>query len=332
VRHGLNQALNSSGAVAYDLQVSARLYFKYSLVQSGMTSVLRISWEIDVMFVPKRIVEQKLRQILADDIGLGDITVAAIVPPKLTVKAEVVAKEDGVAAGIEEVVFLAEYLGLRVNAKVFDGEKVKNKQVLLQMSGNAQTMLSAERTMLNLLSRMSGIATRTYSLTEKLAKIKSKTRIAATRKSAPGLLYFDKKAVFIGGGDPHRLHLDDMVLIKDNHLAIIGSVEEAVKKAKATVSFTKKIEVEVTSVIDALKAAEAGADIVMLDNFLPKQAKEAGKTLRDAGFSEVLLEVSGGITSDTLLEYAAAEVDIISLGELTHSVRSLDVSLEIVKP
>ena len=126
-------------------------------------------------------------------------------------------------------------------------------------------------------------------LTEKLEKAGLKTRIAATRKSAPGLLYFDKKAVIVGSGDPHRLHLDDMILIKDNHLAIVGSVEEAVKKAKANASFTKKIEVEVTKSEDAVKAAKAGADIVMLDNFSPKQAKEASEMLKKAGFGDVLL-------------------------------------------
>lgn len=284
------------------------------------------------MFVPRRIVEEKLRQILSDDIGQGDVTAAAVIPANLTVKVEVIAKETGVAAGIEEAAFLAEYLGLTVKAKVVDGEKIKNKQVLIQISGDAQTILSLERTMLNLLSRMSGIATKTRMLTEKLEKANVKTKIAATRKSAPGLLYFDKKAIVIGGGDPHRLHLDDMVLIKDNHLAIVGSVEEAIKKAKAHVSFTKKIEVEVTSVEDALKAAKVGADIIMLDNFSPKQAKEAGKALREAGFGKVLLEVSGNITCENLLEYAAAQVDIISMGELTHSIKALDISLEITKP
>ena len=164
-----------------------------------------------------------------------------------------------------------------------------------------------------------------------MEKANVKTKIAATRKSAPGLLYFDKKAVIIGGGDPHRLHLDDMILIKDNHLVIVGSVEEAVKRAKANASFAKKIEIEVTTIEDALKAAKAGADIVMLDNFSPKQAKEAGESLRKVGFDKVLLEVSGGITGENFLDYASAQVDIISMGELTHSVKSLDISLEIVK-
>jgi len=283
------------------------------------------------MFVPRKILEEKLKQILAEDIGQGDVTAAAIIPPNLTVKAMVLAKEDGVAAGIEETTILAEYLGLKVKAKVADGEKIKNKQVLIEILGDARTILSAERTMLNLLSRMSGIATATRLLTEKLEKSGSKAKIAATRKSAPGLLYFDKKAVTTGSGDPHRLHLDDMVLIKDNHLVIVGSVEGAVKKAKANASFTKKIEVEVTKAEDAIKAAKAGADIIMLDNFSPKQAKNAGELLEKAGFGDVLLEVSGGITGEKLLEYAASQVDIISIGALTHSVKALDISLEIAK-
>ena len=283
------------------------------------------------MFIPRNLLEDKLRQILADDIGQGDVTVAAVIPSNLNVKAEVVAKEDGVVAGIEEATFFAETLGLTVKAKVSDGEKIKNKQVLMQISGDAQTILSVERTMLNLLSRMSGIATITRTLTERLKKAKVKAKIAATRKSAPGLLYFDKKAVVIGSGDPHRLHLDDMILIKDNHLAIVGSVEEAVKKAKANASFTKKIEVEVTNVEDALKATKVGADIVMFDNFSPKQAKEASHALKKAGFGSVLLEVSGGIIGDNLMQYAKANVDIISMGEITNSVKALDISLEILK-
>ncbi len=283
------------------------------------------------MFVPRRIMEEKLKQILAEDIGQGDITATALIPPKLQVKAEVIAKEDGVVAGIEEATILAEYMGLEVKAKLTDGKKIRNKQVLLQISGDAQTILSVERTLLNVLSRMSGIATKTRALTEKLQKAKVKARIAATRKSAPGLLYFDKKAAVIGSGDPHRLHLDDMILIKDNHLTIVGCVEEAVKRAKANASFTKKIEVEVTNIEAAIKAAEAGADIVMLDNFTPKQAKEAGERLRKAGFTNVLLEVSGGITAENLLDYASVQVDVISMGGLTHSVKALDISLEIVK-
>jgi nicotinate-nucleotide pyrophosphorylase (carboxylating) len=199
----------------------------------------------------------------------------------------------------------------------------------MKISGNAQTILSAERTMLNLLSRMSGIATATRRLAEKLRKANATAKIAATRKTAPGLGYFDKKAVLIGGGDPHRLRLDDMILVKDNHIAIAGSVETAVKKAKAA-SFSKKIEVEVASATDALKAAEAGADIIMLDNFSPKQIREAVEALKKAGFfGKILVEVSGGITEQNLLEYASAQVDTISMGAITHSAKALDISLEV---
>jgi nicotinate-nucleotide pyrophosphorylase (carboxylating) len=282
------------------------------------------------MFVPNKILEEKLKQILAEDIGQGDVTAQAIIPPNLNVKAIVIAKEEGIAAGIEETIILAEYLGLKVKAKVADGEKIKNKQVLMEISGDAQTILSAERTMLNLLSRMSGIATITRTLTEKLGKTGAKAKIAATRKSAPGLLYFDKKAVTIGSGDPHRLHLDDMILIKDNHIAIVGSPEEAVKKAKANASFTKKIEVEVTKASDVLKVAQAGADVIMLDNFSIEQVKDAVGLLKKAGFlGKVILEASGGITAENIMDYAMAKVDIISMGEITHSVKALDISLEI---
>jgi len=284
------------------------------------------------MFTPRKILEEKLRQLLAEDVGQSDVTSAVVVPAGLMVEAAVVAKEAGMAAGIEETVILAESLGLRVESEVADGKEFRKGQNLLRIYGDARTVLSAERTMLNLLSRMSGIATATRRLTEKLRKANLKTKIAATRKTAPGLGYFDKKAVLIGGGDPHRLQLDDMILVKNNHIAIAGSVENAVKKARQNASFSKKIEAEVTRVVDALKAAEAGADIVMLDNFSPKQIRKAVEMLKKAGFlGKVLLEVSGGVTAENLLEYASSQVDIISMGELTHSVRALDISLEITK-
>ncbi|TRO54186.1 carboxylating nicotinate-nucleotide diphosphorylase [Candidatus Bathyarchaeota archaeon] len=280
--------------------------------------------------MPRKILEEKLKQILAEDVGEGDVTSVAVVPDGLKVEAVVVAKETGIMAGIEETVIFGESLGLSVKAQVADGDEVRSDNVVLKISGNARVILSAERTILNLLSRMSGIATATRRLVEKLRKANLRTKVAATRKTAPGLLYFDKKAVLVGGGDPHRLRLDDMILLKDNHVVVAGSVENAVKKAKAA-ALCKKIEAEVTSVEDSLKAAEAGADIVMLDNFSPKQVKEAVEALKKSGFfGKVLLEVSGGITEQNLLEYASAQVDVISMGELTHSVKALDISLEII--
>ncbi|MCL6578207.1 MAG: carboxylating nicotinate-nucleotide diphosphorylase [Candidatus Bathyarchaeota archaeon] len=284
------------------------------------------------MFVPREILEEKLRKILEEDIGQGDITTALIVPEGSTAEAEVIAKEAGVAAGIEEAKILLESLNLKTEMLVADGERIKPKQVLMRISGDAQTILSVERTVLNLLSRMSGIATVTRKLVEKLQKAGLETRVACTRKTAPGLLYFDKKAVQVGGGDTHRLHLDDMVLIKDNHIASVGSIKEAVRKAKDKASFSKKIEVEVTKVEDVLVAAKAGVDIIMLDNFSPKQLKEAVRLLKKAGFQDkVLLEASGGITTENILAYASTGVDIVSLGEITHSPKALDINLEIRK-
>ena len=284
------------------------------------------------MFVPRKVLEEKLRQILAEDIGLGDVTSAAVIASGLEVEATIVAKEAGIAAGIEEIVILAESLGLSVKTEVTDGNQFLKQQILTKVSGDARTILSAERTMLNLLSRMSGIATATRRLTEKLQNASATSKIAATRKTSLGFNYFDKKAVLIGGGDPHRLCLDDMVLVKDNHVAIAGGVENAVKKAKQNAPFSNKIEVEVTNSIDAMKAAKGGADIIMLDNFSPKQVKEAINALKKAGFfGKVMLEVSGGITEQNLLEYASTQVDIISIGALTHSVKALDISLEIAK-
>jgi len=284
------------------------------------------------MFIPRKILEEKLRKMLAEDIGQGDITTALIVPAESTAEAEVIAKESGVVAGIEEGKILLESLGLKVQALVTDGEKIKDKQVLMRISGDAKIILSAERTFINILSRMSGIATATRKLTEKIKKAGLETRVACTRKTAPGLLYFDKKAVLIGGGDTHRLHLDDMILIKDNHIALAGSVGEAVKKVREKASFSKKIEVEVATIEDVLAAAKAGVDIIMMDNFSPKQIEKAIKLLKKAGFfGKVLLEASGGITAENIIAFASTGVDIVSLGEITDSTTTLDISLEITK-
>ncbi|MGB9740688.1 MAG: carboxylating nicotinate-nucleotide diphosphorylase [Candidatus Bathyarchaeia archaeon] len=283
------------------------------------------------MFIPRKILEEKLQKILAEDIGQGDITTALIAPPEKIVEAHIIVKENGVAAGIEEAKILLESLSLKVETLTADGARVKAGTVLMKIFGNARTILTAERTVLNILSRMSGIATTTRMLVEKIRKTKLQTKIACTRKTAPGLLYFDKKAVLIGGGDTHRLHLDDMILIKDNHIAVVGSIKRAIAKAKEKASFSKKIEVEVSKIEDALNAAEAGVDIIMLDNFTPKKIREAIELLKKEGFyGKVMLEASGGITTKNFIEFASTGVDVISLGEITASPKTLDISLEVI--
>jgi len=284
------------------------------------------------MFLPRKVLEEKLRGFLEEDVGQGDITTYLMVPKNTVVEAEVVAKESGVVAGIEEAIVLFESLNLKTEVLASDGTHVKPKTSILRIIGDARTLLSAERTLLNILSRMSGIATATNQSVSKVRAAGYKTLVACTRKVAPGLGYFDKKAVYLGDGDTHRLHLDDLVLIKNNHIKIVGSVNRAVRKARETVSFSKKVEVEVASVPDALEAAKAGADIIMLDNFSPEETKKAASLLTKEGLRDtVLLEASGGITEKNVLEYAAAGVDIASIGEITHSVKALDTSLEVVK-
>lgn len=283
-------------------------------------------------FLPKKVLEEKIRKFLEEDIGQGDITTTLTISPTTTVEAEIIAKESGIVAGIEEALTFLESLEFQVSALMSDGSKVDKKTTILKIVGNARTLLSIERTLLNLLSRMSGIATKTSRIVNEIQRAGYKTRIACTRKVAPGLSYFDKKAVMLGRGDTHRLHLDDLVLIKDNHLTIIGDINKAVDKIRNTVSFSKKIEIEVSTTEDALKAAKAGVDIVMLDNFSPKQIKETMALLeKEEVRDEVITEASGGITEENVLEFADTGVDILSLGEITDSPKALDISLEVVK-
>jgi len=270
--------------------------------------------------------------MLDEDLGQSDLTTALIVPPETVVKAEVTCKEPGIVAGLEEVEAVLESLGFKVETSFVDGDKIKVNQVIMNVSGDARTLLAAERTILNLLSRMSGIATTTRDLVEKTRKAKLGVKITCTRKTAPGLLYFDKKAVLLGGADTHRLHLDDMILIKDNHIVVAGGVENALRKVKEKASFSKKIEVEVTCSDDALKAAKEGADIIMLDNFSPSQIEKTVKLLKKNDLiKDVSLEASGGITSENVLAFASSGVDILSLGEITSNSRALDMSLEIIQ-
>jgi len=284
------------------------------------------------MFLPRRVLEEKLRYMLADDLGEGDVTTALVVAAGATAEAEVRCKEAGIAAGIEEAAVLLESLGLKAEALVEDGDEMKKGQIMIKVSGNARTLLSSERTVLNLLSRMSGIATITRRLVKAIQRAKLKTRVACTRKTAPGLLYFDKKAVLLGGGDSHRLHLDDMILIKDNHITMSGSLRNALLSVKKKASFSKKIEVEVTSSDEALEAAKAGVDIIMLDNFSPKQIEKTVEDLERAGLrGKVLLEASGGINSENLMNFAAKKVDIVSLGEITESAKTLDINMKICR-
>jgi nicotinate-nucleotide pyrophosphorylase (carboxylating) len=276
------------------------------------------------------LIEEALKKFLDEDIGSGDITTDALVDPATKATGTVVCKERAVIAGLSESIILLKLLGCEGKPKVMDGQEVPAGTIILEASGSGSALLKVERVLLNLLSHMSGVATATAELVNIVKKNGGSARIACTRKTLPGLRYFEKRAVKLGGGDTHRLRLDDAVLTKDNHLALAGSITESVRKAKARVSFTKKIEVEATSPDQAVEAGLAGADIVLLDNMTPQQVKKSvnlleAKNLRD----HLLIEVSGGITRENLASYVKTGVDVISVGSITHSAKAIDMSLEL---
>src|SRR5690348_11210561 len=283
------------------------------------------------MDLNRSVVEDMIRSFLAEDLGYGDITTNVLLDSKLRGKGEVVCRENAVIAGVEEALVLLELAGCHGVAKAQDGDRVRAGSVILTARGPARGLLGVERTLLNLLSHMSGVATSTADLvTISNKEGRGTTRIACTRKTLPGLRYFEKKAVEVGGGDTHRLRLDDAVLIKDNHLKLAGSITDAVQKAKKKTSFTKKIEVEVTTPDQAVEAAQAGADIVLLDNMTTKEVERSVSLLRAKGLRDrIVVEASGGIRKENLASYAKTGVDVISVGAITNSAPAIDMSLEI---
>lgn len=269
-----------------------------------------------------------LLRFIEEDTPFGDITSEAIVPDR-TCRAVIRAEQAGIIAGIEEASALFSFFGVAVQQKKQDGNAVRPGEILLSLAGDAKAILRVERTALNLIGRMSGIATQTRKFSDIVCAVNARCRIAATRKTAPGLRALDKKAVQLGGGDPHRMSLSDGILIKDNHLALVP-LTKAIGAAKAASAY-RKIEVEAETVRDALAAAKAGADILLLDNMTPRLVKKTLADLRRAGLRDRLtIEISGGIDEATLQEYALLDVDRISMGALTHTVRNFSVTLEIL--
>lgn len=264
-------------------------------------------------------------RFLEEDIGAGDITSELLLNDEEII-GTIFAKEDCILAGLEEISEMFTYYGIMCTRMAGDGEKISAGKDVMQVKGKAKNILKIERTALNLLGHMSGIATEAYMLVEKAKSINPDVRVAVTRKTTPGLRNLDKKAAMLGGADTHRLRLDDHVLIKDNHLAIVGDVKEAVSRAKR-VSFVRKIEVEVESMDDAIAAAEAGADIIMLDNMSPEDAEKAYEEIKSRN-PGIIVEISGGINRDNIERYAE-HADVISVGSITHSAKSIDFSMEV---
>ncbi len=272
----------------------------------------------------------KLSDFILEDVGYFDITSDAIIPDDLKINAYIVSKSHGILAGVEECYLLCKIFDVRCKVLTPDGNQIAPKDKILFLSGSAKKILMIERVVLNILMKMSGIATNVHLLVSTCRQVNPHVKISATRKTTPGFRYFEKKAVIIGGGDPHRWKLDDMYLIKSTHVDIAGGIKEAILRVKKNRIFSKLIDVEVRNIDELLDAIHYGADIVMLDNFTPTMVVDAIKILNEKGIrNKVLIEVSGGINNDNILEYVKAGVDIISLGCLTHSYKSLDFHIEL---
>ena len=269
--------------------------------------------------------KKKLLQFLSEDIQRGDVTSALLSNQKI--KAKIISREQGIIAGVGFARSIFQLKGCTVRIFKKDGSRLKPNQTVLQVSSNAKSILSCERTVLNLVSRMSGIATQTNYLVSQIKKHSKKTNLYSTRKTAPGLRYFDKEAVMIGGGRKHRMTLNDMIMIKDNHLLLCNSMENIIKKARKK---HKLVEVEVENQSDAILATKYGATIVMLDNFSPAQIKKTIIALQKRKLrNKVKLEASGGVNSKNIGAYAKTGVEMISVGSVTNSVTGLDLSLEV---
>lgn len=278
------------------------------------------------IFSDNRIIEN-----VYDDIGFEDITTNSLVPENKWAQAEILCKEDGILAGMDVAHYIIDELGLNMSSSFLDGEQIKKGDVILEFEGKAKDILMVERSILNYLMHLSGIATIVRNTCDRVKEVNPNVRVACTRKTTPGLQKLEKKAVEIGGGDTHRFKLDDCVLIKDNHIQVVGGVIESIELAKENVSFTKKIEIEVESEEDAVRASMFGADIVMLDNMTPEEIKSVLNTLNEKRLREdVIIEVSGGITPENIVDYAKLDVDVISSGFITNSAKSLDLSLNIL--
>lgn len=280
--------------------------------------VIILNWNHDMIM-------DIIKRGLKEDLGTGDMTTDSVVPEEHVSEAYITAKEEGVVAGLPLADKIFKYIDSNLHFEMLkkDGDKVEFGDHLAKITGSTRSILKAERMSLNFLQRMSGIATKTAHY-KNLVKDYD-VRIVDTRKTTPGLRILEKYAVKIGGGDNHRMGLYDAVMIKDNHIEAAGDIKTAVEKARKAIPHTMKIEVEVEDLDGVKEALEVGADIIMLDNMTNDARKKAVEMMD----GRAIAEASGGITEETIAGVAASGVDVISLGTLTHTIKSLDISLNI---
>ncbi|MBE1447201.1 nicotinate-nucleotide pyrophosphorylase (carboxylating) [Paenibacillus sp. OAS669] len=274
------------------------------------------------------LVKKSLKMWLEEDIGMGDVTTMSTIPPGQQSKGIIHLKDNGVIAGlpIAEAVFSLVDEQLRFESKVQEGQAVSYGTVLAEVTGSTRSILLGERLALNLMQRMSGIATRTRQYVDALQGLP--VRLVDTRKTTPGHRLLEKYAVRIGGGHNHRFGLYDAVMIKDNHIKGAGGIKEAVQAARSQIPHTMKIEVEVESMEQLEEALSAKPDIIMLDNMKTDQMREAVVRMKSQA-PHILVEASGSVNLDTIHAIASTGVDVISVGRLTYSVQALDISLDL---
>lgn len=263
---------------------------------------------------------------LKEDMPLGDITTDNLIKEDATSKAVLIAKEDGIIAGLAVAKRVFELLDHKVSfvAKIKDGDFVKKGSLIAELEGNSRALLKGERTALNLLQRLSGVATKTHQFCEKIKDLPAK--IVDTRKTTPGLRFLEKYAVKVGGGSNHRFCLSDGVLIKDNHIKAAGGISPAIASARKSIPHTIKIEVETESFEQVQEALDSRADIIMLDNMSLETMTKAVKLID----KRALVEASGNVSLETVYDIALTGVDIISVGSLTHSVKAFDISMRFL--
>lgn len=279
--------------------------------------------------LPDLMIDPVVRMALAEDLGRGgDVTGQACIPEGARMRAVFAARKPGVLAGIDcvRLAVLAMDPQATITLKMRDGEAFAAGDVLAEVEADARAFLAAERTALNLLGRLCGIATLTRAYVEAIKG--TRARIADTRKTTPGLRALEKHAVVCGGGANHRFGLDDAILIKDNHVAVCGGVSTAVRRARAAVGHLMKIEVEVDSLEQLDQALAETPDVIMLDNFSLEDLSEAVRRRKTSPFGAVILEASGGVNLETVAAIARTGVDVISVGALTHSAPALDIGLD----